>query len=45
MHLRWARKVTVVASETGTLYLGINDNNHKDNAGQYSVSIDWASSQ
>jgi hypothetical protein len=39
------KKENVVASGTGTLYLGINDNSPKDNTGQFLVSIVvWASS-
>ncbi len=30
---------TVVAKESGALYLGINDNNWKDNTGDFSVSV------
>ncbi len=33
----------IVASESGTLYLGINDNSFRDNSGQFSVSVVWSS--
>lgn len=39
------RAATVVASNAGTLYLGINDNSYKDNRGQFSVVISLTPSQ
>ena len=39
------KAANIVANETGTLFVGINDNSFKDNSGQFSVSIVWVSSQ
>jgi hypothetical protein len=39
------KALTAVADETGTLYLGINDNHYENNDGEFSVSVSWVSPQ
>ena len=39
------KKATVVASQAGTLYLWLNDNNYGDNSGQFTVMIEWSAAQ